>query len=173
MTPLAVGDVFFYRVPSTVLASFRTRTAHEMAARETTFAFAALISAANRYLAEGFPPMKLDPWEAQRLNLLELPQSSPQSPPAARNWWQNLWLGPWGDSRVGIGIVSDYQTLLPLVNKYGPDADDIFFPYPSRLAAGPKSGTGQLLIVFTPQGLQRAATRMASLPSQAPQSANR
>lgn len=175
MTPLAVDGVLFYKVPATVLTSFRTRTADEMAAREAIIAFAALISAANRYLAEGFPLTKLDPWEARRLNLLELPQGTPQASPAATNWWQNLWLGPWGDSRVGVGIVGDYQDLLPLVNKYGPGTADIFFPYPSRLADGTKSGTGQLVIVFTPQELQRAATlkSVASLPNQTPQSANR
>jgi hypothetical protein len=157
LRPLEIGGVLFYKVPPTVLASFRTATADQMAEKETAISFAALVSAANRYLAEGFPLAKLDPWEAQRLGLLDLPSRYMQSPSEDLKWWQNLWLGLWGDSMVGVGIVGDYEDLRPLVQHYGPDAADIFFPFPTKLADGPKQGVGQLLIVFTRQGIQRAA----------------
>jgi hypothetical protein len=157
LRPLEIGGVLFYKVPPTVLASFRTATAHQMAEKEATISFAALVSAANLYLAEGFPLAKLNPWEAQRLKLLALPQSDTGPVSADPQWWQNLWLGLWGDSMVGVGIVGDYEDLRPLVQHYGPDASDIFFPFPAKLADGPRKGRGQLLIVFTRQGIRRAA----------------
>jgi hypothetical protein len=80
-----------------------------------------------------------------------------QSPSDDLKWWQNLWLGLWGDSMVGVGIVGDYEDLRPLVQHYRPDAADIFFPFPAKLADSPKQGVGQLLIVFTRQGIRRAA----------------
>jgi hypothetical protein len=158
LSPLEIGGVLFYKVPPTVLASFRTATAHQMAEKEAAISFAALVSAANRYLAEGFPLAKLDPWEAQRLGLLDLPRRYMQSPSDDLKWWQNLWLGLWGDSMVGVGIVGDYEDLRPLVQHYRPDAADIFFPFPAKLADSPKQGVGQLLIVFTRQGIRRAAS---------------
>ena len=33
---------------------------------------------------------------------------------------------------VGVGIVGDYEDLRPLVQHYGPDAADIFFPFPAN-----------------------------------------
>jgi hypothetical protein len=59
---------------------------------------------------------------------------------------------------VGVGIVGDYEDLRPLVQHYEPHAADIFFPFPAKLADGPRQGVGQLLIVFTPQGIRRAAS---------------
>jgi hypothetical protein len=157
LRPLEIGGILFYKVPPTVLASFRTATAHQMAEKEAAISFAALVSAANRYLDEGFPLAKLNPWEAQRLKLLALPQSDTGPVSADPQWWQNLWLGPWG-SMVGVGILGDYEDLRPLVQHYGPDAADIFFPFPLKLTDGPKQGVAQLLIVFTRQGIKRAAS---------------
>ena len=45
-SPLEIGGVLFYKVPPTVLASFRTATAHQMAEKEAAISFAALVSAA-------------------------------------------------------------------------------------------------------------------------------
>ena len=60
---------------------------------------------------------------------------------------------------VGIGIEGDYEDLQPLVDEYGADATEIFFPFPRRLAPGAARGTGQLLIVFTPAGLGRVTSK--------------
>jgi len=46
---------------------------------------------------------------------------------------------------VGVGIVGDYEDLRPLVQHYEPHAADIFFPFPAKLADGPRQGVGQLL----------------------------
>jgi hypothetical protein len=166
MSSVSIGGVLFYKVPTAVLSSFRYATADEMThkiAREQAAArsFSALITAASQYLATGRPLAKLDPWEAQRLKLLALPQTDVRPDSAALQWWRNLWLGPWRDSMVGVGIVGDYEDLRPLVQRYGPDAADIFFPFPAKLADSPKQGVGQLLIVFTRQGIRRAASEGA------------
>jgi len=63
---------------------------------------------------------------------------------------------------VGVGIAGNYASLQPLVDEYGADATDIFFPYPKKLAKGRKWGNGQvviLLFTFTPEGLRRAASK--------------
>ena len=159
LVPVKTGGVLFYEVPPPLVAEFRGASALEMARREAKVSFAALLNAARRYVVEGFPLPMLNPWQAQRLNLLALPANKPPPRPADLNWWRNLWLGPYGESMVGIGIVGDYDTLKPLVDEYRADATDIFFPYPNKLAKAPKRGIGQLLIILTPDGLERAASK--------------
>ncbi len=160
LVPLKTGGVLFYRVTPPIVAQFQGATAREMAQREASVSFFALLNAARQYLAAGFPLPTLSPWQAQRLSLLALPPSAAPLPADLRQW-HNLWLGPWGESMVGIGIAGDYVSLQPLVDEYGADATDIFFPFPQRLGAGRKWGNGQLLIIFTPEGLQRAASKAA------------
>ena len=160
LVPLKTGGVLFYRVTPPIVAQFQGATAREMAQREASVSFSALLSAARQYLAAGLPLPTLSPWQAQRLSLLALPPSAAPVPSDLR-LWHNLWLGPWGESMVGIGIVGDYVSLQPLIDEYGADATDIFFPFPQRLGAGRKWGNGQLLIIFTPEGLQRAASKAA------------
>ncbi|MBV8357173.1 MAG: hypothetical protein JO189_04445 [Deltaproteobacteria bacterium] len=159
MVPLETGGLLFYQVTPPVVAQFRGATAHEMAKKEARVSFIALLDAASRFLAAGHPLSMLNPWQAQRLNLLTLPAETSTSSSADPHWWRNLWLGPWGESMVGIGIVGDYGSLQPLVNEYSADATNIFFPYPKKLAKGLKQGNGQLLITFTPEGLRRAASK--------------
>jgi len=158
LVPLKTGGVLFYRVTPPIVAQFQGATAREMAQREASVSFCALLNAARRYLAAGFPLPTLSPWQAQRLSLLALPPSAAPLPADLRQW-HNLWLGPWGESMVGIGIAGDYVSLQPLIDEYSADATDIFFPFPQRLGAGRKWGNGQLLIIFTPEGLQRAASK--------------
>jgi hypothetical protein len=159
LVPLQTGGVLFYEVPPALVAQFRGATAREMVQKEAKASFSTLLNAARRYVSEGFPLPMLNPWQAQRLNLLTLPANKPAPRPADLNWWRNLWLGPYGESMVGIGIVGDYDDLKPLVDEYRADATNIFFPYPKKLVDGPKQGSGQLLITFTPEKLQRAARK--------------
>jgi hypothetical protein len=159
MTAVNTGGVLFYKVPVRVLLLFRSATVQQMAQKEALASFDALVTAASRYLDGGYPLAKLTPGEAQRLNFLALPDGENPSGRDSRSW-QNLWLGTLGSGLVGIGIVGNYQDLKFLINDYGPEAANIFFPFPKRLAKQPKRsklGDGQLLITFTPEGLQRAA----------------
>jgi hypothetical protein len=158
MSAVGVGGILFYKVPTRVLTSFRNATVHQMAEKQAVASFGALVAAASRYIDGGFPLDKLSPGEARRLKLLSLPDS--EFPPAGGSrWWQNLWLGG-RDGMVTFGIVGNYQDLLFLINDYGSDATDIFFPFPKKLSRRrPKKGDGELLITFTPAGLKRAERR--------------
>jgi hypothetical protein len=160
MTAVADDGVLFYRVPTRVLLSFHSVTAPQMAQKQAAVSFAALVTAASRYLDGGYPLARLTPGEAQRLKLLTLPDR-PISPGNNSNRWQNLWLGSRG-ALIGIGIVGNYQDLDFLIHDYGPHAVDIFFPFPKRLTKRRRNGDGLLLMTFTPQGLRRAASANSS-----------
>jgi hypothetical protein len=125
-----------------------------MAERRAAASFAALITAASRYVEGGFGLAKLGPGEAQRLRLLNLPSQVP--PAAGSGSWQNLWLGSW-DGLAGVGIVGNYEDLQLLVHNYGPEATDTYFPFPKKLSKHRERGDGQLLFTITPEGLRRAA----------------
>jgi hypothetical protein len=156
MSATIAGGVFIYRVPPQVLASFRRASAHEMAEKEAAASFDALLTAANKYMDGHFPLPKLAPSEAYRLGLLGVLQDQ-AAPADGSNWWQNLWLGNWG-SLVGIGDSGNYDDLAFLVHHYGCEAAYIYFPFPKRLGKRPKRRDGQLLFLFTPAGLRRAAS---------------
>lgn len=94
ITAIATGGVLFYKVSAQVLVSFRRATVCEMAEKQAAVSFAVLVSAASRYVDAGFPLAKLAPSEAQRLQLLTLPENP--MPASQSNWWNNLWPGSWG-----------------------------------------------------------------------------
>jgi hypothetical protein len=157
MTGVATGGVLFYRVPSYVLASFNSATAHPMAEKEAAASFGALLVSASRYLDGGFPLAQLAPAEAHRLGLLGVLQA--ESPPVDdSNWWHNLWLGGWG-RLVGVGDLGNYDDLKFLVDQYGSEAVTIFFPFPHKLRKRPRQKDGLLLFLFTPEGVRRAASK--------------
>jgi hypothetical protein len=163
LTAAALGGVLFYRVPAKVLTSFRNATAHQMAEKQAANSFDALVIAASRYIDGGFPLAKLALSEAQRLKLLTLRDGEL---PLLRysSWWQNLWLGNRG-GLVRVGVVGNYEDLEFLIDDFAPEATDIYFPFPKRLRKGPKSGSGLLLFDFTPEGLRRAANKVATRAS--------
>jgi hypothetical protein len=157
MISIATGGVLFYKVPADVLDRFKAATAHEMAEKYAAASFSTLIIAASKYVDGGFPLAKLGPQEAQRLNLLTLPESRPRplSPP---NLWQNLWLGG-RDGLIEVGVFGNYQDLNFLISEYRPDAVGIFFPFPKPISKRRQRGKGMLLITFTPQGIHRAVRK--------------
>ncbi len=155
--------VLVYTVPSAVLARFSEATPHQMAAQEAMRAFSVLVEAADRYANGGFPLANLSIVEAERLNLLSLPAGNKRPFSLDARWFPNpLWLGSADNSRIAVGIVGEYDDLRLLIDQYGGDAADVFFPYPQRLATR-RDGSGQLLMVFTVQGLARAALKARSV----------
>ncbi len=156
LSRINAGGLWFYKVPESVLVSYRTATPGKMAARQAAISFAAMINAANRYLDAGLPLERLNPRAAQLHKVIDLPDDPTPASEDSR-WWRNLWLGAWGDSLIGVGIVGDYSEVRPLIEKYRPDSATVYFPYPARLNGKPEKWAGQLLMVFTPAGLKRAA----------------
>ena len=64
-------------------------------------------------------------------------------------------------------IAGDYEDLQFLIGKYGPDAAEVFFPFPKPLSARRKRGSGLSLISFTSQGVRRAASNVEPLTNKA------
>jgi hypothetical protein len=160
MSAIPTSGVYFYKVPPVVLESFRAATAHAMAVKEAAASFGALVMGASQYVDRGLPLAKLLPAEAHRLGLLSVLQDAAPPEPES-SWWHNLWLGSWG-GMVGVGISGNYDDLEFLIHQYGHEAVQIYFPFPQTWAKGPKSGDGQLLLLFTQQGLRRAAHKPIS-----------
>jgi hypothetical protein len=157
---VATGGVLFYRVPPGVLSTFRNATARQMVARQTAGLFGVLVIAAEKYVQAGFPLANLTPGELQRLKLLSLPDSQIEVGEHSV-WWKNLWLGS-RHGLINVGIFGNYQDLNVLIPDYGPEAVNIFFPFPKPLSKRRKCGDGLLLFTFTPQGLRRAANKSNS-----------
>jgi hypothetical protein len=157
VTPVSVDGVMLYRVPPAILSSFANTTSHEMAEREAITSITMLIDAANRYLGADLPVDKLTPFRAHQLNMLDLPEGAHIDDPE-NNWWHNLWLGPAGNSLVGTGIVGRFENLQLVVQRYGPYAREILFPYPTRLGNPPPAESDLLFMIFDREGLSRAAT---------------
>ncbi|MHB1646860.1 MAG: hypothetical protein ACYCTD_06860 [bacterium] len=72
----------------------------------------------------------------------------------ANNWTTNGgWIGRWGcpDGKgecFGVGIVGNINSLRPIIQKYQPSAEQIFFPYPKVYNTNSSKGSGQLLMIF-------------------------
>jgi hypothetical protein len=156
ITPIAVDGVLFYRVPDEIRVAYANATPGEIANRQSLNDFAMLVTGANRYLAQRFPLAQLTPWSAQQLHTIDLP-GTVSAGDADNNWWQNLWLGPIGQSTVGIGIFGRYEDLQSVTEKYGPYANLVLFPYPKRLDHPRPEESGQLLMIFDQEGLRDAS----------------
>jgi hypothetical protein len=159
-SPVRVGGVSIYRATSADLAAYRGATALAMEQRVAAARFAALIAAAQKYLAQGCDPAALTPMRAQQLGLL--PPNSVRDPDVRTN--NGLYLGPWKDAQrkdemIAAGIVGSYDAIAPIVAKYRSNATRVLFPYPKELTGFPRGDNFMrlLVIVFDRAALSRAA----------------
>jgi hypothetical protein len=162
LAPISVGGVLLYRVPSSILRSFASADAKQMARRAAEVSFGLLIKAAAIYLNHGFALARLTPREVEQSGFLHLPADTDGSFGASSvrtNWWRNLWLGAWDGSMVGVGIMGNYETLEPLIREYTKCATEVFFPFPSRFTGKHDRKRGQLLMVFPLDGIQRCSNQ--------------
>lgn len=68
-----------------------------------------------------------------------------------------IWLGPWDDGAVAIGVVGTAQGLRSVVSSYGGKAEKVYFPYPVKYTwhLNEKPTAPQLLLmVFRPETVQ-------------------
>ncbi len=155
--PVITGGVTIYRVSPAALAPYRKLTALEMESRATRERLDSLIVAADRYLAAGRELSALSPTVVERLGLIP-------------NGWVRyntvlafnaLWIGPWKNDGVSIGITSSYAALKPLIEKYRDDTTRIYFPFPTELRSGAKvpAGSYVCMMMFDRAGLARAAVK--------------
>ncbi len=73
-----------------------------------------------------------------------------------------IWLGPWDDGTLAIGLVGTPQGLRPVLSSYESMAEKVYFPYPAPYTGRRNNSSAPqlLLMVFRPKSL--AAQAMAT-----------
>jgi hypothetical protein len=163
--PQSIGGVVLFRVPASIRAEYANTSPGLLRHRIDAKYFPLLLRAADRYVKTGLPVSRLNPWEAQRLHLVTLPDSGSGETTEDPTRWSNFWLGPMGPNPdVGIGIFGDYEDFGTIVHDYKRFAIQILFPYPQPIGGDPSvDAEGQLLMIFSPDGLDRAAQFSANV----------
>src|SRR5258708_29875817 len=92
----------------------------------------------------GHPPGAHSPIEAQRLGLR--PPGSVDDPDVRTN--AGLYLGPWPNQQIAVGVVGSYTTLQPLIERYRGRGKTVFFPFPKELKGVPRGDTFMRLLVM-------------------------
>jgi hypothetical protein len=160
----AIDDVVFARPDPAALDRILGANALKMECRLDDARFAALLDAADRYLATNRSAADLSPFRAQQLGLL---------PPG---WVRNndggyssegLWLAPWNKDRVSVGVRASYACVQGLVARYGGEATETYFPYPHALESAPTGDLFQrkFVMVFTREALAHAAAGARAVPA--------
>jgi hypothetical protein len=155
--------VTIYRASPAALAPYRQLTALEMETRADRERFETLVVAASRYLASGLDLAALNPRVADHLGLI---------PPGWVRYdtvlaFNALWIGPWKNGGVSIGITGSYEALKPLIEKYRGDTARIYFPFPTELHDHSKipAVTDVIMMMFDRAGLLRAASTAVASPA--------
>ncbi len=81
-----------------------------------------------------------------------------------------IWLGPWDDGAIAIGVVGTPQGLRSVLSNYGSIAEKIYFPYPAQYVGHLDGGAASpqlLLMVFAPQALGAIRTSAVASPAHA------
>ena len=174
VTPVEVGGVALYKIPPLQLAAYKGQTALDLERQADSTRFDALVVAANTYLQRNGALAGLSPPVADSMGLL--PAGWLVGPPLPPYYWsqgvelrldKGLWLGPWRDGEVSVGLEGSYAAIKPLIEKYRSAASQIYFPYPDQLSeTSQKDGSGLLVIVFDRAQLSRAALQIEASPSQ-------
>jgi len=178
VAPVESGGMTIYRVNLAALGPWRNGSALAMETRLDRTRFAALITAAEKYLQSGRPEASISPSEVRRLGLMpsgwvHLPKRTEPSwdeggmnlPHYSRDPHQlgELWLRAEDNDHIEVGVTGWYPALRAVLKEYRSDA--IGFT-PSNLvqpaAGGEADLRGQLIMTFSSRGLARAAAIAAS-----------
>jgi len=154
-SPVLSGGVVMYRASPDEVAAYRALSAREMERRSNLARFSALLFAARDYLAQNGDLAQLTPMRAQQMGLL--PPHWVTDPDVRTN--NGLYLGPWDDNQVALGMVGSYEGLQPVIGKYRAAAAQIFYPFPKKLIEPPQGDTFMrlLVMVFDRNSLIQAA----------------
>lgn len=168
--PLEVGGIQLYRISPEVLAPYRQVTALEMQQRVAQTRFAALLIAAQHYLAQNRDPAKLTPQEIQRLGYAPLDWFGGQPFPAysgSPEFDTDSLLAVTKDNLLHIGLAGSPAALAPIVDHYRSQAAAIYFPYQARSTAPVKPSSDAMLVMeFDRTRLARAAALAESIPEE-------
>jgi hypothetical protein len=178
ITPDKIGGVFLYRINLDALRSYRAMNALEMERRADRARLDALLSATDRYLAKGGDPSNLTVRVLETGGLFPADWKFDPTP----NSYRDIWAGG-VDGKIAVGVVGSQSSLEPLMDGYGPEADQVYFPYPHRWFrnGGPDfvrdffapetwgSTSGEslqmMLLEFDRSKLREVAARVSSQPS--------
>jgi hypothetical protein len=161
--PVRSGGVSFYEVSKRILSTVGPLTPLEIETRSNLALAASLIAAARYYTSRGTPLAELTPLDAEQRGLLPLYWGGyVASEVNSRQGLEfstrtGLRLGPWEEDTIGVGLIASAQTIGPLIARYEPVAERIYFPYPQPFRGDLTGAKGVLLIVFTRDGIRRAA----------------
>lgn len=155
--PLSIGGVRLFRVHPADLVLYRRVTALEMETRAARERFETLLIAANKYLAAGNRLAALNPRSAAVLGLI--PSGWVRYDTVLE--FNALWIGPWKDDSVSIGISGSVEALKPLIAKYRADAERVYYPFPTewRDRSTVPEGSHVLMMMFDRAELARAAAK--------------
>lgn len=68
-------------------------------------------------------------------------------PPGNSVTSSGIWLGPWSTDTIAIGVVTGPRAAARLRDRFGPHADDIYYPYPLPFSMQPDSAPQQMLLM--------------------------
>ncbi len=149
--PFYIGGVVLYQIDRNYVRS-ALLIAKEEYHRYFINIFSTLFTSSETFLSKGNNPSNLYPQYLEENGYLKKSFGYKTGP--AINWTENGgWIGKWpcpdrkGEC-FGIGLVGDINTLKPIIEKYKPQALQIFFPYPKVYDEKSKDTTGQLLMIF-------------------------
>jgi hypothetical protein len=164
-----IGGITLYQLPARTREQWPSEDPVALQASVATVRFDRLISAAYAYVASGRRFPDLSPLALQQSGFL--PQNwvggpllrSAQFPGKFLN---GLLAAPTGSHRVELGVRGSYPALAPIIEKYGPYAAAIYFPYPRVLSSAPPQSDNPALMVmvFNIDQLARAAHSHATPP---------
>jgi hypothetical protein len=143
-SPVHAGDISIFRPSRDDLARYRDASAIVMERQSDAARMDALLVATSRYLELGKDPAQLTPMNVQGLGLL--PANWVNDPDVRTN--NGLYLGPWKEGGVAIGVVGSYDALASTIEKYRQSASHVFFPYPKELKVPPAGDTFMRLLVM-------------------------
>jgi hypothetical protein len=152
-----IDDVVLARPDQATLGRLRNASAIEMECKLDDARFAALLDAGQKYLDKGEPIAALSPLRVQRLGLI--PPGWVRGGGDGAYASEGMWLGPWKEGRIGVGVRASYACVQRLVARYGPQAAETYFPFPRRLEPAPAGDLFQrkFVMVFTREALAKAA----------------
>jgi hypothetical protein len=72
---------------------------------------------------------------------------------------EGLWLAPWNQGRLSVGVRASYACVQRLVARFGGEAAETYFPYPRPLESAPAGDLFQrkFVMVFGREAIARAA----------------
>jgi hypothetical protein len=158
VAPIHIGGVSFYQVPLEKLDAYKNVDPRVLERRMVAVQLGALISAAQKYLADGHPSSDLSPVEAQRLKLLPPHWASGVNALDPRASLVNgLVLSSVNNGDVLVGVMGARDTVEAVAPIYKPFAKKVEVSPLMPVAIWAESTQWILLLEFDPTRLGSAA----------------